>query len=112
MIDLQAIQEFTEAEIVLLADEKGNVKDSLNTKYDTNIALMIETAFSMCKDLSTDLTNGNLTQLLAKASEGYFVVNKLEDNSLIMVVSKNPSNLGLLLKYLSSEKNFKQKETN
>lgn len=109
MIDLQEIQEFTQAEIVLLADEKGNVKDSLNTKYDTNIALMMETAFSMCKDLSKDLNNGDLKQLLAKGSDGYFIANKLEDDSIIMVVSKNTSNLGLLLKYMSLEKNFKKK---
>lgn len=109
MIDLQAIQDFTQAEIVLLADEKGNVKDSLNTKYDTNIALMIETTFSMCRDLSADLNNGDLKQVLAKGSDGYFIATKLEDNSVIMVVSKNNSNLGLLLKYMSLEKNFVKK---
>lgn len=109
MIDLLAIQEYTQAEIVLLADEKGNIKDSINTEYDTNIALMIEAAFSMCKDLSKDLKNGELTQLLAKGSDGYFIANKLEDKSVIMIVSKDPSKLGLLLKYLSSENNFKQK---
>jgi len=111
MIDLLSIQEFTKAEIIILADENGNVVDSLNTDYETNIALMIETAYSMCKDLSKDLNNGDLDQLLAKSSDGYFIVNKLEDNSLIMIVSKDPSKLGLLLKYMSLEKNFKQKDS-
>ena len=106
MIDLELIQKFSEADIILHADEKGNAINSLNTQYETNIALMMETTFSMCKDLLEDLNNGGLVQLFGKSTEGYFITNKLKDNSIVMIASKDSSKLGLLLKYMSNEENF------
>ncbi len=109
MIDLELIQEFTKAELIILADKNGNVINTLNTDYETNLALMTETAFSMCKDLLKDLNNGDLVQLLGKSTDNYFIINKLKDNSIITIVSKDSSKLGLLLKYMNDEKNFYRK---
>ncbi|WP_062059924.1 roadblock/LC7 domain-containing protein [Aquimarina longa] len=102
MIDLKKIKEDTEVDSIVIADKEGNVVDALDTEYDTNVALMIETAFSMCNDMSQDLLNGSLDQLMAKSSEGYLIANRINTNSIILVVSKNISKLGLLLKYMNS----------
>lgn len=101
-IDLKKILESTNADAILLADNEGNIKNSYNVEYETNIALMTETMFTMCKDLSKDLGNGDLDQIMAKSSKGFFVVNKLDPNSILIAISKDNSKIGLLLKFISS----------
>lgn len=109
MIDLEGIQKFTEAELIILLDENGSVIDSVKAEYAINIALIVETVFSICEDLSEDLNNGDLVQLFGKSVDGYFIVNKLKDKSLIIIVTKDSSKLGLLLKYMNNEENFRKK---
>ncbi|MFC5048595.1 hypothetical protein ACFSTE_08925 [Aquimarina hainanensis] len=104
MPDLKEIQDLTNAEIVLMANEKGDIIDSINVEYDSNIALMTETAFTMCDELSQDLINGHLDQLVAKTSEGYFIANKIDSEFIILIASRDLSKLGLLLKYMSNIK--------
>ncbi|WP_109097809.1 roadblock/LC7 domain-containing protein [Aquimarina sp. AU58] len=102
MIDLKKIKEDTEVDSIVIADKSGNVIDALGTKHDTNIALMTETAFSMCDDMVKDLLKGDLDQLMAKSPKGFLIANRIKSDSIILVVSKNMSKLGLLLKYMSS----------
>lgn len=102
MCDLKKIKEDTGANIIVLADNKGNVIDSLDTKYESNLALMAETSFSMCNDLLKDLINGDMDQLMAKSTDGFFIANRYNIDSVILIVSNNLSKLGLLLKYMSS----------
>ncbi|WP_103071944.1 roadblock/LC7 domain-containing protein [Aquimarina sediminis] len=102
MIDLKKIKEDTGANMIVVADKEGKVIDSLDAEYDSNIALMTETVFSMCRDLSKDLFEGNLEQLVAKSPEGYFIVNRLGSDSVILLLSKDLSKFGLLLKYVST----------
>ncbi|WP_035092063.1 roadblock/LC7 domain-containing protein [Aquimarina macrocephali] len=102
MIDLKKIKEDTEVDSVIIADNSGNVIDALDTQHDTNVALMMETAFSMCNDMVKDLLNGDLDQLMAKSSKGFLIANRIKSDSIILVVSKKMSKLGLLLKYMSS----------
>ncbi|GGX20504.1 hypothetical protein [Aquimarina muelleri] len=105
MIDLKKIKEDTDASIVVLADKTGNIVDSVGTEYESNVALMLEAAFTMCNDLSKDLLNGDLDQLMAKCSQGYFIANKINPDSIILIVTNDLSKLGLLLKYMSALNN-------
>ena len=105
MIDLKKIKTDTGAHILVHADENGKVIDSINPEYieyDANIALMTETAFSMCNDLLSGITSSNLKQLIARSTENYFIANKLDSNSIIIIVSNEITKIGLLLKYMNS----------
>ncbi len=105
MYNLKKIKEDTESNIVILADNNGAVIDSLNTEFDSNFAMMTEAAFSMCSDLLKDVINKDMDQLMAKSSDGFFIANRLDKESILLIVSDNLSKLGLLLKYMSSIKN-------
>ncbi len=102
MYDLKKIKEDTEASVIVLADNNGDVIDSLDTEFDSNLALMTEAAFSMCNDLLKDLIDGDMNQLMAKSKDSFFIVNRLDKEVILLIVSNNLSKLGLLLKYMSS----------
>ena len=101
-IDLKQVLETTGADAVLIADKDGNLIEAINVEHDKNIAAMTEMAFSMCRDLSSDLQNGDLDQLFAKSSNGFFIANKLNSEHILMLLSRDNSKLGLLLKLIGS----------
>ncbi|UOB17570.1 roadblock/LC7 domain-containing protein [Abyssalbus ytuae] len=101
-VDLNNIMDITGAEAALIADHEGNLIESVNVEYDKNIAAMIQMAFTMNRDLSKDIGNGDLEQVFARSSDGFFVANKLQSNHIIMLLSKDNSKLGMLLKMLST----------
>lgn len=102
MIDLKKIKEDTEVDSIVIADKNGNIIDVLDTKHGDNIALMAEALFSMGDDMIKDLLKGDLDQLMAKSSKGFFIANRFESDSIVLVVCKEMSKLGLLLKYMNS----------
>lgn len=104
-MNIEKIQKETGASIIIFADENGNVIDSSNTEYTTNFAKMSNTAFSMCTDLLKEMTGSSLNQLIARSNENYFIVNKLDSNSMIILTSDNLSRFGFLLKYMSTIEN-------
>lgn len=89
------------ADAFLITDLEGNVVSFSNINYPENIALMTEAAFSMNKDLSNDLNNGELEQLITKTSKGIMITSKIENN-IISIISNDFSKLGILLKKVSS----------
>lgn len=101
-IDLKELLKTTGADAILITDNEGNVIEHLNVENEKNIAAMTEMAFSMCKDLSTDLGNGELEQIFAKADNGFFIANRLKSQHILIMLSKNNSKLGLYLKILNS----------
>ena len=101
-INLDELLETTGADAVLITDNEGNLVESKNIEHDKNIAAMTEMAFTMCKDLSTDLGNGTLEQIFAKANNGFFIANRLKSKHILILLSKDNSKLGLYLKILNS----------
>lgn len=104
MIDLEKIKKDTEANTVILIDDRGQVLNSTDEKYVANFALMTEASFSMCNDLLKELTNKNLEQLIAKSEEDYLIVNKLDSKSILLITCNNISKFGLLMKYMNTLK--------
>jgi len=98
---LKEVVKEIEADAYLVIDLEGNVIESLNVDFADNIGLMTEVAFSMCKDLSEDLKNGELEQLITKTSKGIMITSKVKNN-IISILSKDFSKLGILLKKMSS----------
>ena len=98
---LKEVVKEIEADAYLVIDLEGNVIESLNVDFADNIGLMTEVAFSMCKDLSEDLKNGELEQLITKTSKGIMITAKVKNN-IISILSKDFSKLGILLKKMSS----------
>ncbi|WP_289045234.1 roadblock/LC7 domain-containing protein [uncultured Olleya sp.] len=105
MINIKEIIEDTGAKIAVLADKEGKVIESVNTEYADNIALMTETSLSMCNDLINDITKSKLNQLIIRSENEYIVINKLQSENFILVVSDNASRFGLLLKQMNSLQN-------
>jgi len=70
--------------------------------FGENIAAMTEVIFSMCKDLSKDLNNGSLEQLMMKTTEGFLIANKVGADHIVATICTDHSKLGLLLKKMNS----------
>ncbi len=101
-LNLEKVIEFTGAQAAMILDSEGNLIDSTNISFEENIAAMTEMAFTMCKDLSEDLNNGCLEQLMAKTSEGFLIANKMKSEHIIAALCKDHSKLGLFLKKMNS----------
>lgn len=105
MIDLNKVKEDTNASIVLHTKLTGNVIASTTSEHATNVALMSQAAFSMCGDLLTDLAESTLEQLIAQSEDQCFIINKLNDDELIMIACEINSSFGWIMKYMNSIKN-------
>lgn len=105
MINIDKIKEDTNANLVIIADDKGNIIETTEAEYAVNFALMTEAAFAMSKDLLKNLTDSDLEQLIAKSSNGLFIANKIKSNFLILIATTDLTKFGLLLKYMNSIQN-------
>ena len=104
-MEIQKITEETGANIVIIADENGNIIEATETKYSKNFALMAQTAFAMCEDLLKDMTGSKLEQLIARSSDHFVIANRTSSKHIILIASDNPSRFGLLLKYMNTISN-------
>ncbi|WP_103864479.1 roadblock/LC7 domain-containing protein [Aquimarina sp. I32.4] len=102
LVSSTEVIQITGADAALILDLKGNVIDATHVEYQENIAAMMEMTFSMCNNLSIDVENGKLDQLLAKASDGFLIANRLKTDHIAVIFSKDHSRIGLFLKKISS----------
>ncbi|MFC5048604.1 roadblock/LC7 domain-containing protein [Aquimarina hainanensis] len=101
-LQLDKVLEDTGADAALLLDLEGNVISASHVDYEQNIAAMVQMIYAMGSDLSQDLKNGELEQLLVKASAGFFVVNKHGEDAIIVIFSKEVSKIGRCLKMINT----------
>ena len=101
-LDLNKIIETIGIDTIIIIDNNGDLVNSLNIDYGENIAAMTEVVFSMCKDLSKDLNNGSLEQLMMRTTEGFLIANKVGTDHIVATICKDHSKLGLTLKKMNS----------
>ncbi len=101
-VDINKIKDFTEVNIIVITDENGITLDSYQTEYPSNLSLMSQTSFEMCRDLLKDMTSSPLKQLIAKSEENYYIINKTKSNNLVLIASSDISQLGLLMKFMNT----------
>jgi len=101
-VDINKIKDFTKANIIVIADENGMTLDSYQTEYPSNLSLMSQASFEMCRDLLKDMTSSSLKQLIAKSEENYYIINETKNNNLVLIGSSDISKLGLLMKFMNT----------
>lgn len=102
MIDLNALVEETGAESGLTFNIDGILLDSVNLEYDGNVAAMIGMILKMCLEMSEDVNNGDLKQVMIKNKDGIVVANKDQSDNCIALLSKDISKMGLLLRKMDT----------
>ena len=94
--------EKTGLETALVFDKNGDVVDSFNIEYSTNIAAMSNVIFTMCKEMLEDMQLSNLKQIVLKTDSGLLVGNKLNEDLFLITTTSDISKLGLLLKVIDN----------
>ena len=95
-IDLKRFLELTGADGILVFNSEGTLLDSENIENGKNYAAMFGVLNTMASGLSEDISIGQLNQFIFKGDNGLFVVNKLDNNFIIGVFSKNIAKAGLI----------------
>ncbi|MBL0736528.1 hypothetical protein JI750_06495 [Flavobacterium sp. GN10] len=102
MVDLQTLVQETGAESGLSFNIDGILNESVNLEYDGNVAAMIGMILKMCLEMSEDVNNGDLKQVMIKNNDGIVVASKNQDDNCIALLSKDLSKMGLLLRRMDS----------
>lgn len=102
MIDLNTLVEETGAESGLSFNIDGILLESVNLEYDGNVAAMIGMILKMCLEMSEDVNNGDLRQVMIKNNDGIVVANKNHDDNCVALLSKDISKMGLLLRKMDT----------
>ncbi len=102
MIDLKTLVDETGAESGLTFTIDGILLDSVNLEYDGNVAAMIGMILKMCLEMSEDVDNGDLKQVMIKNKNGIVVANKDESDNCIALLSQDISKMGLLLRKMDT----------
>lgn len=102
MIDLNTLVEETGAESGLTFNIDGILLESVNLEYDGNVAAMIGMILKMCLEMSEDINNGDLKQVMIKNKDGIVVANKDQADNCIALLSKDISKMGLLLRRMDT----------
>ncbi len=63
---------------------------------------MIGMILKMCLEMSEDVNNGDLKQVMIKNNDGIVVASKNQDDNCIALLSKDLSKMGLLLRKMDS----------
>jgi len=102
MIDINTLVEETGAESGLVFNIDGILLKSVNLEYDGNVAAMIGMILKMSLEMSEDLNNGDLKQIMIKNNDGIVVANKDHDDNCVALLSKDISKMGLLLRKMDT----------
>ncbi|MRX39509.1 hypothetical protein GJU43_09495 [Flavobacterium sp. LC2016-23] len=102
MIDLNTLVAETGAESGLVFNIDGILVESVNLEYDGNVAAMIGMILKMCLEMSEDVNNGDLKQVMIKNNDGIVVANKNSDDNCVALLSKDISKMGLLLRRMDT----------
>jgi predicted regulator of Ras-like GTPase activity (Roadblock/LC7/MglB family) len=102
MIDLNTLVAETGADSGLIFSIDGVLIESCNLEYDGNVAAMMGMILKMSLEMSEDLNNGDLKQLMIKNDDGIVVANKDHNGNCVALLSKDLSKMGLLLRKLDT----------
>ncbi|SNR31145.1 roadblock/LC7 domain-containing protein [Flavobacterium sp. ov086] len=102
MIDLNLLVKETGAESGLRFNIDGILLESINLEYDGNVAAMIGMILKMCLEMSEDLNNGELKQVMIKNNDGIVVANKDQNDNCVALLSNDISKMGLLLRKIDT----------
>ncbi|MEE9350074.1 MAG: roadblock/LC7 domain-containing protein [Flavobacteriaceae bacterium] len=102
---LNKLVENTNSDSALLVNSEGLTIASINADNEDRVAVMIASLHSMGEKFSSDLDKGTIEQFYIKTNDGYILLKDVNENTIIGLVAKDSSKLGLLMMYLDSATN-------
>lgn len=96
-LELAKLLDTTRADGAVVLNSKGEVLDSINVKYEGNIAAMTAVVIQMTEDLTDDINLGGISQLTCKADDGIFIVNKFSKDFIVAVYSNDITKSGFIM---------------
>lgn len=97
-----SLVENTNSESAILVNYEGLTIASVNTKNEDRIAIMIASLHSMGEKFSNDLEKGDIHQFYIKTDTGYLLLKDVNKNTILGLVAKDETQLGLLMMYLEA----------
>lgn len=97
-----SLVENTNSESAILINSEGLTISSVNTKNEDRIAIMIASLHSMGEKFSIDLGKGAIHQFYIKTDTGYILLRDVNDDTILGLVAKDETQLGLLKMYLEA----------
>jgi len=102
---LDKLVENTNSDSAIIVNSEGLAIASINTGSEDRMAVMIASLHSMGEKFSADLSKGTIDQFYIKTSDGYILLRDVNENTIIGLVAKESSKLGLLMMYIDSATN-------
>lgn len=92
----------TNSDAAIIVNSEGLAIASVNAGNEDRIAVMIASLHSMGDKFSVDLSKGSVEQFYIKTSDGYILLKDVNEDTIIGLIAKDSSKLGLLMMYLDS----------
>ncbi len=92
----------TNSESAVLVNAEGLTIASINAENEDRVAVMIASLHSMGEKFSNDLNKGGINQFYIKTNDGYILLKDVNSNTIIGLIAKENTKLGLLMMYLDA----------
>ncbi len=99
---LSNLVENTNSESAVLVNSEGLTIASINAENEDRVAVMIASLHSMGEKFSNDLGKGGINQFYIKTDSGYLLLKDVNQNTILGLVAKDQTKLGLLMMYLDA----------
>jgi predicted regulator of Ras-like GTPase activity (Roadblock/LC7/MglB family) len=99
---LESLIENTNSESAVIVNSEGLSIASVNTGNQDRVAVMIASLHSMGEKFSDDLNKGGINQFYIKTDKGYLLLKDVNENTIVGLIAKEGSKLGLLMMYLDA----------
>lgn len=99
---LSNLVENTNSESAILVNSEGLTIASVNAENEDTIAVMVASLHSMGDKFSNDLGKGGINQFYIKTDSGYLLLKDVNKDTILGLVAKDQTKLGLLMMYLDA----------
>ena len=92
----------TNSDAAVLVNSEGLTISSVNAENEDRMAVMIASLHSMGEKFSNDLNKGGINQFYIKTDSGYILLKDVNKDTILGLVAKDNTKLGLLMMYLDA----------
>ncbi len=92
----------TNSEAAVLVNSEGLTIASVHAENEDRVAVMIASLHSMGEKFSNDLDKGGINQFYIKTDTGYILLKDVNKNTILGLIAKEDTKLGLLMMYLDA----------
>ncbi|MDY0780803.1 roadblock/LC7 domain-containing protein [Tenacibaculum sp. IB213877] len=95
--DLAEFLKRTNADGAIIINSGGELIEAENVDYGNNFAAMMGVMTKMAEDFTDDIKIGKLRQVVFKATEGVFVLDKFDEDFIVGIYSKDLAKAGMIM---------------